>query len=240
MDRLYRVGPEACMRPLRTHVYGTSPSRPRRSGSSCARAPRAACSWGCYRRSRRPRSLTEILKREWAVVTPERSVAAIPVIAVARSIRPWKRSSARHMFCTRDFPVPPGPSRKNRPPRSSIASRVIVSRHRADPHSVSVSLSRGARVGIQHRTNAAPGAGDFLRWQERRPTHQQATGGAHAAASSSARPAAPGDRRGLGPGTGPAKVPRGQTWSVDDVRSHPTETRRITSRAPVCPTASSA
>ncbi len=52
------------------------------------------------------------LKRECAVFPPVSRSAAIPLAATASAIFPLIRSLAKIFSMTKDFPVPPGPSRK--------------------------------------------------------------------------------------------------------------------------------
>ena len=65
------------------------------------------------------------LKTECAVLPPKRRVAAIPEEATASTMRLFCRTAARRLI-TKEFPVPPGASRKKRHPRFVSTMSIIL------------------------------------------------------------------------------------------------------------------
>ena len=65
---------------------------------------------------------------EWEVCPLWSKIEAMPDEATARAIREFPRIQFSNRFSTNVFPVPPGPSIKNSPPRSDAMADWIVSR----------------------------------------------------------------------------------------------------------------
>ena len=70
--------------------------------------------------------LMGILKREWAVWPPSSKVAAMPEDATARAIFLVDLTLAKTVFSTKVLPLPPHPSKKNKPPLLEFTASTIA------------------------------------------------------------------------------------------------------------------